>query len=531
MDLALVTGADKEVGERISQKLIEQGFRVYGFAQSFREGGFAHREFYPVVCDLTSPEMIQKNFEAIVERGERVFAVVHAEQRKTRNAFETTETDEMVYALQCGLIGPMVLTRLALPHLLKYHGYVINVAWNGQRRAPWGAVSAATQGGLFHFGRELFAELRDTGVKVCTVSAEENRWDETGDDNDEQSGQKPPRRVAHPQSRIEPELVAETVAQLLRFRENNLLSEIVIRPQGTREEPRIPVAVAPLVMAPHDVCLPDPDKALPAPEPIYTPEPKRPADAPPPGYDDDEDDEEDEDDELDLLLAQTRDMLKADRDKPRNRRGGRNRRNKSRGDKPSDSDEQNKPAPREPQEARPTERPEPSEAAPQGEDSGNRSESRNFDQSSDEQNGDNNGNRRKRRRRRGRRNGRERERSDSPHQPSPGPVDLQAESRSAPSEVAKPAPQAQKPTPAPSRTEKPQAAPQPAQTGDKPAPKKKVARKKAARKAKPTAPAAADAPAKPAAPAEKPARKKAAKKKAVKKKAAKKKSKPAGEDT
>lgn len=316
MDLAIVTGANDKIGYKISQKLVALGFRVYGLAHNFDGCLFAHREFIRVECDLTSTEAIQNAYTTIANEPGNLFAVVHAAQRNTTNRFEATEIDEIEYTLKTGLLGPMVLTRLALPSLIKYHGYVINLVWNGHGPLPTGAAGAATQGGLYCLGKALFTELQDTSVKVCNLYPQKNAAEDT---------------IAAQQNTIDPDLVADAIVHVLQLREHNCVHELVIRPMGTRETPKIPTAIAPLIHGPKEIVLPTRDKFPTEPEPIPTPEAKTPEDA---VYFDDED-EEDEDDELDELLEASRQRLLQEKQRQdnraksgRNKRGGRNRRHR-----------------------------------------------------------------------------------------------------------------------------------------------------------------------------------------------------------
>ncbi|MEO0795377.1 MAG: SDR family NAD(P)-dependent oxidoreductase [Verrucomicrobiota bacterium] len=298
MDIAIVTGAERGIGLQIARKLIDLGFRVYGFAQDFNQCPFEHPDFVQVTCDLTARAELESAWEQINGRDPMVSVLVNAAQHRAEDSFEASPLDSLEYTVQTELLCPLVLTRLALPSLIRYHGYVINIAWNGTGHGPSGAINAATQGGLHFFARKLYDEVRDTGVKVSTLYPEYNPGEP-----DPQS-----RLVMEPQSSIEAPLFAQAVETVLRYKENNCLSEIVVRPQGTREEPKIPASVAPLVKASHSVQLPE-RKFFPVePEPIPTPPRERPFDAPPPDEDDEWDDDDD-DDELDRMLAESRNLI------------------------------------------------------------------------------------------------------------------------------------------------------------------------------------------------------------------------------
>ena len=325
MDLAIVTGANALIGYTIAEKLVELGFRVYGLDHHFKQCHFAHRDFIRVECDIASWEVYANLVDQIEAASGNLFLVVNAAAYCDGEPFETTDPEVLAYRFNTELLGPVMLTRLVLPSLIKYHGYVVNVCWEPGSDTPANAAGTAFRKGLVAFGRELFAELQDTGVKVCNLSLQSDS-----------------ELKAHKnkQSSIDPERVAEALEQVLQFKENNCIHELTIRPMGTRETPKIPTAVVELVRGPRDIELPSRDKFAAEPELILTPVAKVPEDA---VYFEDEDSEEDEDDELDKLLEASRQSLlqQKERAESRNqsgeqrrnrnrRRGGRNRRRRKR---------------------------------------------------------------------------------------------------------------------------------------------------------------------------------------------------------
>lgn len=299
MDTALVTGADRGIGLQIARQLVELGYRVYGLANSFAACNWQHHDFLQISCDLSRLDHLQLAWEHIAKHDPQVNVVVHAAANPAfAKDFESAAAQDIAHSVQSGLLAPLLLTRWALPNLIRFRGYVINIGWSGQGACPQGAIVAAIEGGLSLWTQSLFEELRDTGVKVCTIYPQRN------------SGETDPkaRLKLEPQSEVDAGFVAKAVAQILQFKENNLVTQLVVRPQGTREEPRIAPNTEPLLGGPKDIVLPDPDKRPPPFKPIPTPEPQRPDDAW--EFDDEGDDEWEEDDELDALLESSRRLLR-----------------------------------------------------------------------------------------------------------------------------------------------------------------------------------------------------------------------------
>ncbi|MDR2982659.1 MAG: SDR family NAD(P)-dependent oxidoreductase [Puniceicoccales bacterium] len=277
MDVVFLTGAGSEPAQSIARRLVTSGFRVYGFAAQFPQQGFRHEDFIPVPVNLTDPASVRAEVSAILAQETTVTGVILAGSYPVEEPFEATHAEDIPLALEAGIISPLVIVRAVLPMLIRRHGHVIAITRTANNAGA--ALTAVANGALQHFTRALFAELRDTGVKAAHLQLAGN------------PGAVDPatRFTQTPQSQIQPDIVADAVENLLRLRENNALTELVLRPQATREEPRLPVSTEPRLRSIQVVQLPPPQNFPPPDEIIQTPERKRPDYAPPPGEDDDED--------------------------------------------------------------------------------------------------------------------------------------------------------------------------------------------------------------------------------------------------
>ncbi len=297
MDVIFLTGAGSEPGQSIARRLVGAGFRVYGLAAQFPPQGLAHRDFVPVAVNLADSAAVRAEVEAVLAKENTVFGAILAGNYPVEEPFEATHAEDIATALNAGVASPLTLVRQVLPQLVRRRGYVVALT-----RAPTGAgavLAATVEGALRQFTRELFAELRDTGVKTAQVRLEGN------------SGAPDPaaRFTQAPQSQVQADIVADAVESIFRLRENNALTELVLRPQATREEPRLPISAEPRLRAVQVVQLPPPQNFPPPREIILTPERKRPDYAPPPGAgetDDWEDEEDFVDPELRYLLKSNR---------------------------------------------------------------------------------------------------------------------------------------------------------------------------------------------------------------------------------
>jgi short-subunit dehydrogenase len=104
--------------------------------------------------------------------------------------------------IQTNLTSIIVLTRLALPHLItSKKGIIINISSTaGQQYLPGAATYCATKSALLAFSGSLFDEAKNLGVRVCTISPGQFTLSQ-------------PRTGAT----INPEEIAQVVDQLLHY--------------------------------------------------------------------------------------------------------------------------------------------------------------------------------------------------------------------------------------------------------------------------------------------------------------------------
>ncbi|MDR0535224.1 MAG: hypothetical protein LBG65_02555 [Puniceicoccales bacterium] len=291
MDALFLTGAGSEPAQSIASRLVAAGYRIYGFDSHFPAGGFAHTDFIPVLLNPASPRAVRAAADGVLAReGSHVIGVILAGNFPVEAPFEAAHPEDIATAVNAGLLAPLLLARAALPSLVRLRGALIAIT-RDTATSP-GTLAAVQTGGLAAFTRALFEEVRDTGVRTAHMRLARNS-----------APPDPAARLTHtPQSEIQPGIVASTIEELLRMRENNALTELTLRPQATREEPRLPVTAEPRLRAIQVVRLPEPGGFPPEKPPIPTLQRRRPAYAPPPGQDEEPPADDDSDDSVDPEL-------------------------------------------------------------------------------------------------------------------------------------------------------------------------------------------------------------------------------------
>ncbi len=240
MDIAIVTGAATGIGLAISRRLVNIGMRVYGLGGSYGQTNYSHEYFVPTPCDLANPEDITEKVEAILKKEGHIFALVNNAKVYPSTAFlDKISLAELEKVLRVNLLCPLILTRLALPSLAKFQGFIVNIAPSTADLAKGGPAGAASAGGLRWMGKSLFEECRDFGVKVTSIFPQTNVVDRA-------ALRRAPEKSHQPQSAIDIEAVAEAVESIINNPRGNIITEMVIRPQRLSEKPIPPPLIIPI---------------------------------------------------------------------------------------------------------------------------------------------------------------------------------------------------------------------------------------------------------------------------------------------
>jgi NAD(P)-dependent dehydrogenase (short-subunit alcohol dehydrogenase family) len=264
MDIAIVTGAETPLGLRLIEDLIRQGCRVHGIGNNFSHVTFADKHFVAHAIDLSDLAAVARTAESIIESEKAVHILIHAIDVTPGASFEKLPVGNLEAILKIGLLGPVMLTRMMLPNLLRFRGQLINIIPANKSGHIASAVNALIEGGLREMNTALFDQARDAGLRVTNLILRQNTVMDDTTFADKQL-----------QTRIDPEHVARTVEQLLNPNEPNIPNEITLYPRlsGNAEE-ALPETILPL--DPYNtVVLPPKAYAPPEQEAITTRKPDR----------------------------------------------------------------------------------------------------------------------------------------------------------------------------------------------------------------------------------------------------------------
>ncbi len=255
MDIAIVTGAETPLGLSLIQRLVRQGYRVHGIGNNFSKITFSDPHFFAHPVDLTDLNGVTETLGKILEKENSLNLLIHAIDVTPGAAFEKLPIGNLEAILRIGLLGPVMLTRLSLPNLLRFRGQLINVIPANKSGAPASAVNALLEGGLREMNRALFDSARDAGLRVTNLILRQNP------EPDALSVQ------SSEQTHIDLEDVARAVEHLLDPNFANVPAELVLHPRSSAHSdqvlPEVAASLDPyaeVVLPPTAYCPPEQPK-------------------------------------------------------------------------------------------------------------------------------------------------------------------------------------------------------------------------------------------------------------------------------
>jgi len=177
--IALVTGAGRGIGRATALRLARAGCDLALVSRTESElrevadeAGRNGANALVLPADITDDAQLEALVQrTLVQLGSISILINnagYAPPRQTHGKAAVAAWDRM---LATCLRAPMVLSQLVLPDMLTHQsGAIINVASTAGREARAGEASyAAAKAGLLAFSRALFAEVRNSGVKVVAI--------------------------------------------------------------------------------------------------------------------------------------------------------------------------------------------------------------------------------------------------------------------------------------------------------------------------------------------------------------------------
>ena len=205
--VVLITGGSTGIGAAIAREVARRGARVVLAARGAQalqeqasrinaEGGRA----IAIPADISNSQDVERLIEGTLEAFHKLDVLVNNAAIGWHNLLAHSSPSEVSRIVDINLTGTMLLTRAALPEMLRQRrGAIINLG-SVSGRVAVDPLYSATKYGIRGFSLSLRRQLIDSGISVSLVSPGKIRTNQNRDSN---------------QPMDEPEVVAQTVVKLI----------------------------------------------------------------------------------------------------------------------------------------------------------------------------------------------------------------------------------------------------------------------------------------------------------------------------
>jgi len=171
----LITGASSGIGAAVAREAARKGYRLAVTARrADRLDALAAElepaDVLPIAADLADPDAPARLIDQVIAHHGRLDVLVNNAGFGLPGLFGQADPAGLREQVEVNFTAPIVLARLALPHLIASKGTVINVGSSITSVAnPIFGAYGATKAALAYWNDALRREVRHLGVNVCLV--------------------------------------------------------------------------------------------------------------------------------------------------------------------------------------------------------------------------------------------------------------------------------------------------------------------------------------------------------------------------
>jgi short-subunit dehydrogenase len=175
---ALLTGGSRGLGPVIAEALAGEGINVALAARSEEElkkvadnlSSYNIRTA-AIPADITDEKSLLHLVEKTIDTFGTIDILVNNAGIEWVSRYVSLSPEYIQRIIKTNLMGPMLLTRLVLPHMLeRKSGHIVTMSsLGGKKGSPYSASYAATKAGLVEWTSGLRQELKGTGVSASVI--------------------------------------------------------------------------------------------------------------------------------------------------------------------------------------------------------------------------------------------------------------------------------------------------------------------------------------------------------------------------
>ena len=179
--VAIVTGASRGIGRAIGVALAKEGMNLVLAARG-REvleetAGGLSREYnvrvLPVACDVSRQDDLENLATNAIREFKKIDALINSAGVSSQYPFQEQPLEDIARLMYTNYFGAVMLTRLMINHFIENQsGAIINITSGSTLVDPPPRnfiVYSSLKRALNAFGKGLFWEVRDLGIKVTSI--------------------------------------------------------------------------------------------------------------------------------------------------------------------------------------------------------------------------------------------------------------------------------------------------------------------------------------------------------------------------
>jgi short-subunit dehydrogenase len=175
---ALITGGSRGLGPVIAEALAGKGVNIALAARSEEELNTVADTLsscpirtVAIPTDITDEASLLNLVDKTLEAFGTIDILVNNAGIEWVSRYVSLSPEHIRRIIKTNLTGPMILTRLVLPHMLKREsGHIVTMSsLGGKKGSPYSATYAATKAGLVEWTSSLRQELKGTGVGASVI--------------------------------------------------------------------------------------------------------------------------------------------------------------------------------------------------------------------------------------------------------------------------------------------------------------------------------------------------------------------------
>jgi NAD(P)-dependent dehydrogenase (short-subunit alcohol dehydrogenase family) len=225
--VALVTGASRGIGLAVADELRGAGAHVVRLARSLSDGSSDRQTDFR--CDVSDAAQVDRVVARVLKDLRAPDIVVNNAGIFFIKSLGETTVQDFAQALGVNLVGPFLVARALVPHLVKRgNGHLVTIGSIADRMGFTGSAAyGASKYGVRGMHESIVAELAGTGVRTTMVSpgpVDTDLWDPI--DPDSKSG------FTKRKDMLKAEDVAEAVLFAVTRPPRTAITEIRLLPTG-----------------------------------------------------------------------------------------------------------------------------------------------------------------------------------------------------------------------------------------------------------------------------------------------------------